>query len=145
MTKLWIVVADEAKARILSTNNSTDALSELQTLSTSETSMREQDLVSDKSGKSYDSAGKGRHSMGEKSDHKEQYAIRFAKEIGTYLENHRQSKDYMKLIIVAAPHFLGLLRKEFSKGVSELISLEIDKDLTMVDTQHIREHLPQYL
>ena len=145
MSKIWIIVADEAKARILSTNKSTEALVELHALSSSEASMKEQDLVSDKPGRSYGSAGQGRHSMGEKSEHKAQYAIRFAKELGSYLEKSRQSKAYMKLIIIAAPRFLGLLRKEFSKGVSELISLEVDKDLTMIETQQIREHLPQYL
>ena len=55
------------------------------------------------------------------------------------------SKTYMKLIIVAAPRFLGMLRKEIGKSVSDLVSLEIDKDLTKMEPQSIREHLLQYL
>jgi protein required for attachment to host cells len=145
MSNIWVVVADEAKARILSSSNSTEPLLELKMLSSPEAHLLEQDLVSDKSGRSFDSAGRGRHSMEEKSEYKEHYAINFAKDINNYLEKHRQLKSYSKLIIVAAPHFLGVLRKELSKGIVNSISLEIDKDLTMLESQKIRDHLPQYL
>ena len=145
MSKIWIVVADEAKARILSTEKSTEPLIALDELTSSEATMAEQDLVSDKPGRSFDSSGQRRHAMGNNTAPKEQAAIRFAKELADYLEKNRQKKTYSKLIIVAAPRFLGLLRKERSKAVSDLVSLEVDKDLTMLETGKIREHLPQYL
>ena len=145
MSKIWVVVADEAKARILSTSKLTEPLVEVQSLSSSEAYDREQDLVSDKPGRGSNGSGQGKHAMDEKTTHKEQYAIRFAKELADFLEKNQQKKTYMKLIIVAAPRFLGLLRKELGKGVTELVSLEIDKDLTMMEPQAIREHLPQYL
>ena len=107
--------------------------------------MSKQDLVSDKPGRSFDSGGQGRHAMGNKTDPKEQIAIRFAKELADYLEKNRQKKAYIKLFIIAAPHFLGLLRKELSKGVSELVSFEVDKNLTALETDSIRKHLPEYL
>ena len=145
MSKIWIVVADEAKARILSTDKSTEPLIELDEITSSEGKKAEQDLVSDKSGRSFDSKGHGRHVMSNKTSPNEQVAINFAKELAEYLEKNRQKKAYLKLLIIAAPHFLGLLRKELSKGVSEIVSLEIDKNLTTQDPKSIREHLPQYL
>jgi len=145
MSKIWIVVADEARARILSTDKSTEPLVAIDELTSPEASMAEQDLVSDKPGRSFDSSGQGRHAMGGKTDPKQQYAIRFAKELADNLEKNRQKKAYIKLIVVAAPHFLGLLRKGLSHGVSELVSLEVDKNLTMQEPQKIREYLPQYL
>jgi len=145
MSKIWVVVADEAKARVLSTNKSTEPLVTVDELISSEATMAEQDLVSDKPGRSFDSNGQGRHAMGNKTNPKEQVTIRFAKELADYLETNRQRKAYIKLLIVAAPHFLGLLRKELSKGVSELVSLEVDKNLTAQAPEKIREHLPQYL
>jgi len=145
MSKIWIVVADEAKARILSTDKSPDPLVEVKSLASSEASMLEQDLVSDKPGRSSDSSGVGRHSVGEKSEHKEQYAIRFAKEVSDDLDKNLRSGAFKKLIVIAAPRFLGLLRKELSQAVSGVVSLEVDKDLTMMEPKDIREHLPQYL
>ncbi len=145
MSKIWIVVADEAKARILTTNKSSEPLVEIQALSSTEAQEQEQDLVSDKPGRGSNGSGQGKHAMDEKTTHKEQYAIRFAKELADFLEKNQHKKSYMKLIIVAAPRFLGLLRKELGKNVTELVSLEINKDLTMLEPQAIREHLPQYL
>jgi len=145
MSTIWIVVADEAKARILSTDKSSEPLVAIDELVSPKASMAEQDLVSDKPGRSFDSSGQGRHAMGKKTDPKEQAAIRFAKDLAAMLEKNRQTKAYAKLIIIAAPHFLGLLRKELSKDVAEHVTLEVDKDLTMQDPQKIREHLPQYL
>jgi len=145
MSKMWIVVADEAKARILSLDKLTEPLVEIKNFYSEEAKKRDQDIVSDKSGTSYDSSGQGRHSMGEKNEKKEQYGIRFAKEISDSLEKNRLLNTYTKLVIIAAPRFLGLLRKTFSKEVSEMISLEVDKDLTMKDNEIIREYLPQYL
>ena len=145
MSKIWIVVADEAKSRILATDKTTEPLVELDGLTSPEATMSKQSLVSDKSGRSFDSGGQGRHAMGNKTDPKEQIAIRFAKELADYLEKNRQKKTYIKLFIIAAPHFLGLLRKELSKGVSELVSLEVDKNLTALEPDSIRKHLPEYL
>ncbi len=145
MSKIWIVVADDAKARIFSAEKPVNPLVEVKVMSSSEAHDREQDLVSDKPGRGSNGGGQGRHAMDEKITHKEQYAIRFAKELADFLEKNQHKKTYFKLIIVAAPHFLGLLRKELGKGVSELVSLEIDKDLTMMDPKAIRERLPQYL
>jgi len=145
MSKTWIVVADEAKARILSTNKSTEPLIEIHSISSFESQSREQDLVTDKPGRNNSGSAERKHAMNEKTTHKEQYALLFAKKLSDLLEENQLSKTYANLIIVAAPHFLGLLRKELSKGVNELVSLEIDKDLTMMESQDIREHLPQYL
>lgn len=145
MTNTWIVVADEAKARVLSLSKLTEPLVEFKTSTSSEAKMLDRELVSDKSGTSHGGSGQGRHSVGERHENKEQYEIRFAKEIGDYLEENRQTNTYSKLIIIAAPRFLGVLRKVFTKGVLELITLEVDKDLTMMDTQVIKEYLPPYL
>jgi len=145
MTNIWIVVADEARAKILSTEKASGLPHAVDELISTEANMLNQELVSDKAGRSFDSAGQGRHGVGEKDDPKDQVAKRFAKEVGTYLDMKRQGGLYTKLIIVAAPRFLGKLRKSLTDGVSELVSLEIDKDLTKLGPQEIREHLPKYL
>jgi len=145
MSKIWIVVADESMARIFSTSKSTDPLLEIDSVSSFEAHSREQDLVSDKQGRHSSGPGKRKHVMSEIITHKEQYAINFSKQLSELLEKNQQSKSYTKLIIIAAPHFLGLLRKKLTKGVNDLISLEINKDLTMLDSDLIREHLPKYL
>ena len=145
MSKIWVVVADESKARIFSAEKPVDPLVEIHLMSSSEANMLEQDLVSDKPGRVISGSGQGKHAVGEKSAHKEQYAIQFAKEVSKYLDKNLHTKAFGKLTLVAAPRFLGLLRKELNKGVDEVVSLQLDKDLTMMKPEEIREHLPKYL
>ncbi len=144
MSKIWVVVADEAKARIFSAGKPVDPLVEIKVISSPEANMLEQDLVSDKPGRG-NSSGQSKHGFEEKSTHKEQYAIEFAKEIGEYLTENLRTKAFGKLLLIAAPRFLGLLRKELTKGVTEVVSLQLDKDLTKMKPEEIREHLPKYL
>lgn len=144
MSKIWIVVADEAKARIFSVEKPVDPIVEIHTMTSSEANMLEQELVSDKPGRG-SSSGQGKHAVEEKSEHKEQYAIQFAKEVSEYLDKNLHAKNLGKLHLIAAPRFLGLLRKELSKGVDAVISVQLDKDLTMMKPEEIREHLPKYL
>ena len=144
MSKIWVVVADEAKARIFSAEKPVDPLLEVKVMSSSEANLLEQDLVSDKPGRG-NSSGQSKHAFEEKSTHKEQYAISFAKEISEYLTENLRTKAFGKLLLIAAPRFLGLLRKELTKGVTEVVSLQLDKDLTKMKPVEIREHLPKYL
>ncbi len=145
MSKIWIVVADEAKARIFSVEKPVDPLVEIKVMSSTEASMLEQDLVSDKPGRGSSGSGQGKHAVEEKSEHKEQYSIQFAKEVSEFLDKNLHAKAFGKLHLIAAPRFLGLLRKELSKGVDAVISVQLDKDLTMMEPEEIREHLPKYL
>jgi len=144
MSKIWVVVADEAKARIFSVEKPVDPLVEIEVLSSTEASELEQDLVTDKAGRGVSSSG-NKFAFDDKSAHKEQYAIQFAKEVSKYLDKNLHAKAFGKLHLIAAPRFLGLLRKELNKGVDAVISLQLDKDLTMMEPAEIRGHLPKYL
>lgn len=145
MSKIWILVADEARARTFTADKPVDPMVEINSMTSPEAKLRDQDLVSDKPGRVIGGSDQSKHGVGEKSEHKEQYAVRFAKEIGSYLDDNLRDKSFGKLILVAAPHFLGLLRKELSKEVEAVISLQLDKDLSNMETEEIREHLPKYL
>ena len=145
MSKIWIVVADQAGARFFAAEKPVDPIVEIHTMTSSDATMLEQDLVSDKQGRGSSGSGQRKHSLEEKSSHKEQSAALFAKEVSDYLDENLRTKAFGKLLLIAAPRFLGLLRKEISTGVGEAISLELDKDLTMMKPTEIRGHLPKYL
>ena len=79
-----------------------------------ESRQHEQELTSDLPGRAFDSGGQGRHAMGTEISPKEQEAITFAKMVSDYLETARVQHSYEKLVLVAAPTFLGLLRKNLT-------------------------------
>jgi protein required for attachment to host cells len=76
---------------------------------------------------------------------KEHEATVFAKEIATTLEKAVAEGKTNKIYIVASPSFLGMLRKNFHAPLEKAIAGEVDKDICMLSTKEIREHLPYVL
>ena len=52
---------------------------------------------------------------------------------------------YNKLYVVAAPGFLGKIRKTLSASTRKMVAAEINKNISTQDATSIRGHLPQYL
>lgn len=144
MSKIWVVVADASRARIFTAEKPADSLTEIETLSNPEARLHEGDLVSDRAGRI--SSGEGsRRGYGTGNAVKDETTNRFAAEVCKHLEKGRNSHAFGKLYVMAAPHFLGLLRKHQSDGLRGLISNEIANDLTTQSPDRIRAQLPEYL
>jgi protein required for attachment to host cells len=144
MTTTWVVVADASRARIFSTEKAASPLVELQTLTHPEARLHEGDLVSDRPGRDRNS-GIGSHDMGHESDAKEGEAIRFAAQICDALEEGRNAGRYEQLYLIAAPSFLGVLRKQQNGPLKKLVTEEVAKNLTTQSPADIRKALPDYL
>lgn len=142
----WVVVADSSRARIFKAETALGPLQELAALAHPEGRLHAQDLTSDLPGRAFDSSGLGgRHAMEQNIDPKENEALKFARQIAEYLENGQNENQFTKLVLVAAPKFLGYLRQSLSDRVVELVSWEIDKNLVQQNAEDIRRHLPERL
>ena len=144
MSKHWIVVADRSKARIFTVDDPHGALQEVETLDHPEGREHARDINADRPGRAYDSSGQGRHAMGTSVEPMEQDAIRFSKEVSEHLRAACQDGRCNRLLLVAGPDFLGLLRKELNTPPDVRIK-EIDKNLCNFDAREIRSHLPDRL
>lgn len=145
MSKLWILVADSSRARIFTTESAKAPLVEVKELDHVESRMHERDLSTDLPGRSYDSIGQGRHDMEPSTAVKEVEAQVFAREVAAYLENGVKQKRCNRLVIAAAPAFLGLLRDKISEQIRALVRYEFDKNFTQLTAQQIRRLLPERL
>ncbi len=146
MSKSWVVVADSSRARLFTTDKPAGPLNELEDLTYPEARLHEGDLITDRSGRERErNTGFSPHTMGREEEHKQEAANRFAHLLCEKLESGRTSGEFEKLYIVAAPAFLGLLRKCYSEPLSKTVAAEIDKDLTTLDPKTIRERLPDFL
>ena len=144
MTKLWVVVADQSKARIFTVADSRGALLEVGKLEHPEARDREQTLTSDKPGRTFDSKGQGRHAMGSTVEPGQQETIRFAKQVADHVQAAHNEGRCDRLLLVAGPPLLGLLRENLKTSSGMEIS-EIDKNLGQYDALEIRKHLPERL
>jgi protein required for attachment to host cells len=102
-------------------------------------------MQSDRPGRAFERVGDVRHAMEPAVDPKRQEATKFAKEISEYLTRRRQRRRFDKLILVAAPQFLGLLRKALDPATAKRVRQEISKNLVQYEAEEIRQHLPERL
>lgn len=141
----WVVVADQARARVFSASDQRGPLEEIEDLANPEGRLHDRDLNADSPGRAFDTMGEGRHAMGKHHSPKEQEAIRFAHQVGERLASGLHDGAYRYLIISAAPRFLGLLREALPEDVAKHVVLELHKELTSLERDEIRAHLPERL
>ena len=145
MARNWVVVADSASAKIFSVATPTAKLEEIETLEHPEGRLRARDIDADRPGRSFQSAGTKRHGMERPTAAKKQTVTVFARQVAARLESARLQNGLAKLILVAAPEFLGLLRDNLSAETRALVLAEFDLNLTAMKPSEIRAHLPEKL
>ena len=144
MAATWVVVADTSRARIFAAEKPASDLAEIDDLTHPEARLHEGDLISDRPGSGKNHAS-GSFSMGESGTYKDADAARFAHDVCERVEAGRIQGEFHKLYVIAAPQFLGLLRKHQSSATRQMVAAEISKNLSASDPKSIRAHLPQYL
>lgn len=137
----WLIVANSSLARIFKIEKRHD-LKEVKVLEHPESRLHNLDLVSDKPGRDFESAGIGRHALEPKILPKRQEFAVFAKVIADYLENAHQLGEFESLYVAATPSLLGLLRQAMHPNIAKSIKGEIDKDMTQMKPQELPSHLP---
>ena len=142
----WVVVADEAIARILTTNEVPGALDPLHALTDPAAHTKEGELHVHDAGRRDGASGRDTSggtsittSAGEGKQHLEARA--FAKRVAAHLAEALRQKRYESLRIVAAPRFLGLLRAELDHTVKATVVEELSKDLIHASDDDIAQRL----
>jgi protein required for attachment to host cells len=141
MDIIWIVAANRSRARILEIQPHKDTPLERADLANPAARAHERDLESDAAGRFY---GKGEWNQGHVATASESLGEheteRFAADVREYLERGRNEHRFEQLWVIAAPTFLGLLRKTLPKPLRQRVELEIDKDLTTEPAREIMRH-----
>lgn len=143
MKKTWILVADSAHARIFEAEAINAPLNEIRDFSNAEAHLKNVDLDSDRPGRG--AGGDAHHAMDTTSTTKEHEIENFARYIAHELDNARTHNSFDQLIVVAAPSFLGQIREVISEPLAKMVSYELDKNLSKMDSDEIRQHLPEIL
>lgn len=137
-----VVVADEYRAIFYARDTMTGPLRKLRTFTNETARMKTGELLSDRGGRSFDSHGQGRHTMGgDRDSPQHQLAKAFAKDIADVIAAESHKGTCRGYAVVAAPRFLGLLRQEFSGSVREEPYATVDKDVVGQDEAAIEKLL----
>ena len=144
MSNTWVLVADSSCAKFFEADSEADTFNEVIDLLHPESRMHEQKVTSDLPG-SHAGVGGSRHGFEGQTGIKEHEAVNFAREIDAQLETGRNTGQFNRLVVAAAPAFLGVLRKNISPNTAKLITHEINKDLVKFSVRELRNHLPGHL
>ena len=137
----WVIVADSSRARCFAMIEDR-TLSEFESLVSPQQRLHEAELTSDRSGRTFDSGGQGSHAMEPPQTVREHDAEEFARRLAARVEGGRVAGEIERLVLIAPPKFLGLIRSKLSEGSSRLVALSIAKDLTIRSADEVLEHIP---
>jgi protein required for attachment to host cells len=142
MSRIRIVVADQAEAIFYDAPSLAARPTEVGRISDPVAHQHDRELASDRPGRSYESVGGARHAIERENDPRQQEAVRFARRISCRLDDALRKGEFDELIVVAGPPFLGLMRSELSRPARERVVHEIRKDLVHGPVEALRRHLP---
>ncbi len=140
MSMIAVLVADKTHARFFLKSALNGKLEEIEGWANSQGRLRDRELVSSRPGRSFDSLGCGRHAMEPRTHAKKHLADEFARFIATDLQQEEAQKKFEKLVIMAGPEFLGLVRQHLSPTLKHKLLSEIDKNAILddIDTLDLR-------
>lgn len=103
-------------------------------------SRSEAEFASDRPGRAFDIVGKGRHAMSQPESGQDHHTLVFARQVAEYLNHAIAESSVNKLVIFAAPRFLGYLRSELSDTALESIALAESRNLSDLDEREIKSY-----
>lgn len=139
MNVTWILVAHRSGARLYEKQDK--KLTLVQEIEHPEGKLKNQDINTDRPGRSFDRKGAGRHAMSSEQEATEREAIRFARQLAAILEDGRLHHRYAKLVLVAEPRFLGELRAALTPETDSTIRATLGKDLAWLENQAVPKYL----
>ncbi len=126
----WIIVADSSKAIVYTRETRRGALQETYIFDNPLAAKKNDELISDRGGRSFDSHGYGRHTItNEKLGPRKQPAVAFAKQIVDRIVRAKRNDECREFVLIAAPRFLGYLRDALAAAPDVVATASFDKSI----------------
>jgi protein required for attachment to host cells len=141
----WVVVADATRARIFEVQRRRH-LELLLELSHPAGRAHGRALETDRPGRVQQRAtGSIRSAIEPQTEVHQVELARFAREIGQALRAGLDRAAYDQLVLIAPPHFLGVLRSQLDGQVARRVTTSVDKDLTAWTERDLAESIGEQL
>ena len=138
---IWLLVADSAKARLFAVDRRERRLEPLGEWQDDVASGKAQDINADRPGRTFDSAGPGRHAMEPPSSPKGVAKARFVAMLADNLAADAKQNRFDELHLIAAPRTLGEFRELADPAVKARLVHEEAKDLTQMSRPELEKLL----
>jgi protein required for attachment to host cells len=147
MAKTWILVAHEAGARVFENRGPGKGLELLETIEHPEGRLRDRDIDADRPGRSFrkDSGDPHRAAMSRGEGPHDRAVADFARALADKLQHGRVTNQYERLVLVAPPLLLGLLRSTLDGPTAQIVVGSVDKDLARSKEAELIKHLGEVI
>lgn len=140
MGNTWILVANASTAHLYLNTGPRKGLKKIKEFDHAASREKGSRLVSDRPGHNQ-SHGNGHGSLVPATDPKQNEARHFALELAKTLEQGRKVNEYQRLILVAPPSFMGMLKGSLDGHVLDKVSDSFEKDYTKATEKELASHL----
>jgi protein required for attachment to host cells len=143
MTTTWILIAHDAGARIFENRGPGKGLELVEQMDHEAGRDRNQEFDADRPGRSFqrNAADARRSAMSRSESPRERAVADFARTLAEELKSARTQNRYERLVLVAAPKFLGRVRNALDSATAHCVVGSLDKDLAGSDEAELVEHV----
>lgn len=146
MTSTWILVADQARARLFSPSADMKDLEEVGDYVNVDARLPDHQLQgSRRPPRVHERFGEVRHSIEPRTTPQDKSVARFASLLGSVLKRGHSERRFTRLVLIAPPRFLGALNKALDPRLDAVVVLKMPKNLTLETPHAIRGELPRSL
>jgi protein required for attachment to host cells len=139
---LRVVVADEREANFFDITKPQADLSARGSLH-NDAARPDRELETDRPGRRFGGGDDNRHAVdGERSTELHEMEL-FALEVARTVDGARTRREFDRLVLIAAPRMLGLLRKALPAPCRSVVAAEVPKDFVHHDAAAIRDAIPR--
>jgi protein required for attachment to host cells len=140
MSVTWVLVANASAASLYVNEGPKKGLRKLREFVHARSRAKLSELITDQP--VHGRNGTSRRATYEPAtDAKTAEAERFAGELNDALESGRQRHDYQRLIVCAAPQFMGRLKRHFGAPLQRMLTDSFEKDYTRADPRSLSRRL----
>ena len=147
MAKTWILVAHESGARFFENQGPGKGLTLIEEIEHAAGRQRDGELTSDRPGRSFrkNSGDPRRASMSQAEGPHDRLVAGFARELAARLQRARTQNQLQRVVLVAPPRFLGLLRSSLDGPTAQLVVGSLAKDLASSKEPELIDHLGEVI
>jgi protein required for attachment to host cells len=142
MNSVLVLVCDSARARFFEIRDDDPSWRAVGHDAHDASRSKAADLVSDHSGTRSSEGGSVHHNaLAPASSPKEVEKEHFAHSLGKTLDQWSRSGRFRRWVLVAPPHFVGLMKKELTSELTKHLMATVDKDMTHFNVGQLAEAL----
>lgn len=139
----WIVVANQTETYVFSRDAHSKKLELVETILNPEGRLKNQDVNTDRPGRSFSTVAEFRHAMPTEDYPKVKILERYARQIAQMLDERRHLNAFDHLVLVAEPNFLGVLEAELPTQTANCVRVTIKKEIQKPDMTHLKKILKE--